>query len=79
MTTPTEVLTNPTPPDPPPKLMAVVLTKKRIVRQGMIEYHVPAGSVIHTRMLPHSTTFNAGSDTRLIEAGSLKAGDFVEG
>lgn len=69
---------NPAKPDAPVQLMAVVLTKVRVVRQGQMTYHATAGSVIDIRPLPERTTFNAGADTRLIPAGTLKIGDIVE-
>lgn len=71
-------LANPAKPDEPPKSMAIVLTKKRVIRQGGFEYHVPPGSVIGTRTLPPVTTFNPGNDAKLIEAGDHKPGDVVE-
>lgn len=69
---------NPAKPDAPPKPMAIVLTKVRVVHQGQMTFHVPAGSVIGIRVLPEVTTFNAGPDTKLIPAGNLKVGDVVE-
>lgn len=69
---------NPAKPDAPPRLMAIVLTKVRVIHQGHMAYHAPVGSVIGIRMLPEVTTFNAGPDTKLILAGTLKVGDIVE-
>ena len=74
---PNASLASPTAPDAPPKMMAVVLTKVRIVRQGAFEYHQPVGSVIALKMLPPSTTFNAGADAKLIDGTGLKPGDIV--
>jgi hypothetical protein len=55
----------------------VVLTKERVVRQSGAEYHIPAGTVIDIRTLPVVTTYNAGPDTKLMPAGTLKIGDVV--
>lgn len=71
-------LAHPAKPDEPPKPMAIVLTKKRVIRQGGFEYHVPPGSVIGTKVLPAITTFNPGGDAKLIPAGTYKPGDMVE-
>lgn len=68
----------PATPDAPPKMTAIVLTKKRVVHQGGMEFHVPAGSVVGLRMLPEVTTFNPGPDAKLVPAGTLKIGDIVE-
>lgn len=69
---------NPAAPDAPAQPMAIVLTKVRVVRQGEMAYHVPVGTVIGIRTLPGTTTFNPGSDAKLIPAGSYKVGDVVE-
>lgn len=74
-----EVHANPAKPDAPPQMMAIVLTRKRVLHQGQMEFHVPVGSVIGLRMLPEITTFNPGSDAKLVPAGTLKVGDIVEG
>ena len=66
-------------PDAPAQPMAIVLTKARVVRQGIMTYHVPVGSVIGIRTLPEITTFSPGPDAKLIPAGSYKVGDIVEG
>lgn len=71
-------LANPAKSDPPPEKMAIVLTKKRVIQQGGLEYHVPVGSVIGTRVLPATTTFNPGNDAKLIPAKDYKPGDVVE-
>lgn len=70
-------LANPTKPDAPPQPMAIVLTKKRVVRQGGMEYHVQSGSVIGMRTLPAIHTFDPGKDAKVIPAGQHKAGDVV--
>lgn len=72
-----EAHANPAAPDAPPKPMAIVLTKVRVVRQGEMTYHVPAGSVVGIKVLPIVTTFNPGADAKLIDAGTLKIGDVV--
>ena len=46
--------------------MVIVLTQKRIVRQGGYEYHIPPGSVIGTKHLPVKHTFNPGKDAKLV-------------
>ena len=68
---------NPAKSDAPAQMMAVVLTQKRIVRQGGYEYHVPAGSVIGRKRLPEKHTFNPGKDAKLIAAGDHKPGDVL--
>lgn len=69
---------NPAKPDDPPEPMAIVLTKVRVIRQGMMTFHVPVGSVIGIRVLPKMTTFDPGADAKLIPAGNYKVGDIVE-
>lgn len=78
-TTISDAHANPAKPDEAPRSMAIVLTKIRVIRQGEMEYHVPAGSVIGIRVLPVVTTFNPGNDAKLISAGDLKVGDIVAG
>lgn len=52
--------------DAPAQRMVIVLTQKRIVRQGGYEYHIPPGSVIGTKHLPVKHTFNPGKDAKLV-------------
>lgn len=68
---------NPAKPDAPPKPMAIVLTKVRVIRQGEMTYHIPVGSVVGIKVLPAVTTFNPGADAKLIDAGTLKVGDVI--
>lgn len=70
-------LANPAKPDAAPRPMAVVLIKKRVVRQGGMEYHVQSGSVIGMRTLPAIHTFDPGRDAKVIPAGTHKVGDVV--
>lgn len=79
MSTIEDVHATPAKPDSPPAPVAIVLTKVRVVHQGMMTYHVPVGSVIGIRVLPSVTTFDPGADAKLIPAGNYKVGDVVEG
>jgi hypothetical protein len=55
-----------------------VLTSTRKVVQGQFTYFVPAGQVIRLATIPETMVFNAGVDTKIIDAGAHKLGDHVD-
>lgn len=62
-------------PDARPRMMAVVLIRPRVLHQGGVVLTVPVCQVLRELMLPTTTTYSGGRDTKLVPAGTMKVGD----